>query len=136
MATPLATGAQIRPGAADLPTLLLTVDYRVPLPAASAGTPIVVDYHDGNYPERSGWREITAKAGAGYRLSESNVPRGERSGALENYPAEPTVAPPQERSARLVILLSDPAAAAAAAAAFTQANGASAATRAARAHVD
>jgi ABC-type nickel/cobalt efflux system permease component RcnA len=105
-AVPLAVVAadlRVRPGAADLPTLLVTVDCRVPLSdgPVAAGTRFVLKYRDNNYPERMGWREITARAGPGFRVVGSDVPQGERSGGLETYPADPTEAPPQERDAEV-----------------------------------
>jgi len=109
--SPVASDLQIRPGAADLPTLLLTVDYRIPLSPrpAPAGAKFVIEYHDRNYPERAGWREITCSDGPGCRIIKSNVPHGERSAGLTVYPANPTEAPPQELEARLVVVLTEAA---------------------------
>jgi nickel/cobalt exporter len=109
--SPVATDLQIRPGAADLPTLLLTVDYRIPLAPrpAPAGTRFVLQYQDRNYTERAGWREITCSDGLGCRIVKSNVPRGERSAGLTTYPANPTEAPPQELEAQLVVELTEAA---------------------------
>ncbi len=107
--SPAASDLQIRPGAADLPTLLLTLDYRIPLTLhlAPHGTKFVIQYRDRNYPERAGWREITCSDGSGCRIVKSNVPRGERSAGLTVYPANPTEAPPQELEAQLVVVMTE-----------------------------
>jgi ABC-type nickel/cobalt efflux system permease component RcnA len=91
---------QVRPGAADLLTLLITVEYRIPLDPGRARH--VVEYADETFAERAGWREIVAAASGGYSVAESDVPSSSRSGELENYPADLTAAPPQTRTARVV----------------------------------
>jgi ABC-type nickel/cobalt efflux system permease component RcnA len=107
--SPLSSDLQIRPGAADLPTLLLTIDYRIPLTQrpAPAGTRFVLQYQDRNYTERAGWREITCSEGPGCRIVKANVPHGERSAGLTAYPANPTEAPPQELEAQLAVVLTE-----------------------------
>ena len=96
---------EVRPGAADLPTLLLTIDYRVALSGSQCapGARVAIWYRDGNFPDATGWREIVAKPSASAQLVEADVPRNERSMALESYPQNPTEAPPQEREARVVV---------------------------------
>ena len=95
---------QVRPGAADLPTLLITVEYHAAVPGGkpAAGNRFIIDVNDENFPDSTGWREITARDSASAKIVESSVPRVERSNQLQTYPADPTEAPPQEREARIV----------------------------------
>ncbi|MBI3950527.1 MAG: hypothetical protein HY314_08745, partial [Acidobacteria bacterium] len=102
----------VRPGAGDLPTLLITINYRVPVALAPypSGARLAagqdrrqVEYVDNNYPERTGWREIIAASGGTRLLIDSTVPTTDRSGELTAYPTDATVAPPQISRARLVL---------------------------------
>jgi nickel/cobalt transporter (NicO) family protein len=86
---------QQRPGAADLPTLLVTLRYRV---ALSPGKH-VIDFADENFPDRLGWREIVA---SGQGIVKSDVLAKSTTNALENYP-ELTTAPLNQREARIVV---------------------------------
>jgi len=94
---------QLRPGAADLPTMLLTIDCRAPLTASppSVGARFRILFRDGNYAERAGWREITVRDAPGGKVLATDVARYERSNALETYPPELIDSPPQQRDADL-----------------------------------
>ena len=94
---------QLRPGAADLPTLLVTLDLRCSIPSEllKIGSSIVVSYEDQNYSDRTGWREVVAKTSLVAQVISSDVPQRELSDALERYPANPTDAPPQDVRARI-----------------------------------
>ncbi|MCS6805336.1 MAG: hypothetical protein NZ823_09380 [Blastocatellia bacterium] len=94
----------VQPGAGNLPTLLITVDYLVPLPAGD-GQPRRIIYSDENYAERVGWREIIATAGHGLYLTDSTVPARDRSQQLTSYPADPTIAPPQQSRAAFTVAI-------------------------------
>ena len=99
---PLAVGwsdVQVRPGAAGLPTLLLTLRFTVPLDRAAG--PVRVEYADHNYPTRTGWREAVASAGDGWTVAESDVPAKDVSTELLNYPTDLVAAPPQVTTAHL-----------------------------------
>ena len=80
-------------GAGGLPTLFLVVDYRVAVAATTE--PVTIEYDDHSFEGRTGWREITARAGAGMRIVESNVPERDLSKGLSVYPADLTKAAPQ-----------------------------------------
>lgn len=95
----------VQPGAGNLPTLLITVDYHVPLPIDDGQQRRII-YSDDNYPERVGWREIIATAGQGRYLTDSTVPAHDRTRQLTSYPADPTVAPPQQSRAAFTIGIS------------------------------
>lgn len=88
-----------RPGAGDLPTLLITIDYRAPLGGWQDRNQI--EYADNNYPERAGWREIIAVGSDDYPLIDSSVPARDRSSELTAYPTNALIAPPQDSRARL-----------------------------------
>lgn len=87
---------QFRPGAGGLPTMRLALDLAAPLPP---GTTHRIAYGDGNYAERTGWKEIVAVAGPGVALQGSSVPTVDVSRELTVYPANPTLAPPQQTDA-------------------------------------
>jgi ABC-type nickel/cobalt efflux system permease component RcnA len=96
-----AADLQIRPGAAGLPILLISLEYHVPLDRASQS--VLVEYDDENYLTRTGWREVIANARGGWKIMESDVPHQDVSNGLLNYPADLIAAPPQVTSSRLVI---------------------------------
>jgi nickel/cobalt transporter (NicO) family protein len=87
-----------RPGASDLPTLWITIDYQAALP--NAATTLVIDYQDQNFPQRSGWREIVASVAHGV-IVESDVPTQDRSQQLAAYPADLS-SPPRQHEAHVV----------------------------------
>ena len=87
-------------GAGGLPCIFLVVDYRVDFPAANQ--PATIEYEDHSFEGRTGWREITARAGAGMKIIESNVPERDLSRGLSVYPTDMAKATPQVSSARIV----------------------------------
>jgi ABC-type nickel/cobalt efflux system permease component RcnA len=93
---------QERAGAGNLPTLLVTIDYRIPI--NSNQKQITFDYLDDNYPKRRGWREIVAQPATGASIIDSNVPAEDRSQGLDVYPADLS-SPPDRRSAHVVFQL-------------------------------
>jgi ABC-type nickel/cobalt efflux system permease component RcnA len=94
---PVQSSIRIVPGAGGLPTLVITSLYG----AGWAGLQHVnsMEYTDRNFPERLGWKEIVVDT------SSSDVFRGpaglyvDRSNALTQYPADPTLSSPQETHA-------------------------------------
>ena len=87
--TPVAL--QFRPGAGGLDTMRVSLDLTAPLPVNGGSHQIA--YQDGNYAERTGWKEIVATGSAGMALSGSSVPAVDVSRELTVYPANPTLAP-------------------------------------------
>jgi nickel/cobalt transporter (NicO) family protein len=75
-------------GAGGMPTLRIRMAANAP---AQRGT---LAYEDRNYPGRAGWKEIVVGQGA-----------TDLSGGLTHYPADPTVTPPQDLTARIPIVL-------------------------------
>ncbi len=95
--TPVAL--QFRPGAGGLPTMRLVLDMAVPLPMGRLGATYQVAYRDGNYAERTGWKEIVTTSGMGAALQNSSASQTDVSKELTVYPANPTLAPPQQTEA-------------------------------------
>ena len=98
------------PGAGGLPTLKLAVRYRAT--PAPGDTKLDVDYRDGNFMGRAGWKEIVAVAD-GLELVESSVPAQDRSRELSDYPADLLDSPPQTITAFVAAKRRDPPATAA-----------------------
>ena len=85
------------PGAGGLQTMKIRLDMEAILPATGA-----VTYRDGNYPARTGWKEIIALSGPGIVLQDTSVPTTDRSGELSVYPKE--IIPPQDIEARFTVM--------------------------------
>lgn len=88
------------PGQGGLVTLRLEVTYEAALPA-SMERRRTVTFDDRNQPDRIGWREVIAVASGGSRIDDADVPEEDRSNALRNYPADPSVRPLDVRSAQV-----------------------------------
>jgi ABC-type nickel/cobalt efflux system permease component RcnA len=95
---PVSSDLTERPGASDLPTLWITIDYQASLPTGTM--PVAIDYRDDNFPQRSGWREIVASTTGGAIIA-SNVPAKDRSQQLAAYPADLS-SPPRQYQADIV----------------------------------
>lgn len=82
-------------GAGGLPTMRLDIHYEAkPDPALMhAGESTTLSYADQNYPQRAGWKEMTAKAGQGLSLLESVLPS--TGSELTTYPDIENISPPQ-----------------------------------------
>ena len=59
-------------------------------------------FEDRNYPDRAGWKEIVITSTDGTPIIEASQTAADRSKALTEYPADPTLAPPQDLRASLV----------------------------------
>ena len=94
---------QFRPGAGGLNTMRLALDLTTPLPSFHTGATHQVAYRDNNYAERTGWKEIVAVGGTGAALQNSSVPNTDTSRELTVYPANPTLAPPQQTEATFIV---------------------------------
>jgi ABC-type nickel/cobalt efflux system permease component RcnA len=81
--------AVVQEGAGGLPVLRVTITAA--LPALRT-----IEYEDLNYPSRTGWKEIVIAPHGGVRIAEATQGAEDRSRALELYPSDATVAPPQD----------------------------------------
>jgi len=83
------------PGAGGLPTMKLGFVYRAPLLGLGSVSASRLEYHDHNFPERAGWKEVIAVEGEGVAFVSSSVPGRDRSQQLSNYPTDLLNSPPQ-----------------------------------------
>ncbi|MCU0493530.1 MAG: sulfite exporter TauE/SafE family protein [Chloroflexaceae bacterium] len=90
--TPGTATLEFPPGQGGLKTLRLQLEASTTLPA-SIGTGMV-RYHDGNFPERLGWREVVVQPLNNVQLLESSVPTQDISQELRNYPQDLLQSPP------------------------------------------
>jgi ABC-type nickel/cobalt efflux system permease component RcnA len=90
------------PGAGGLPTLKIGVSFKARLPASADGSKYSLNYRDGNFAGRAGWKEIVALAEPGISLLSSSVAQQDRSALLSNYPTDLLNTPPQDLEARVV----------------------------------
>ena len=84
-------------------TLRMLLDLRAefPMPLSSDN---IVRYADGNYPGRTGWKEIVVEGGFDVRLLRSSASRKDLSNELTRYP--PNVpAPPQDLTAEFTFVV-------------------------------
>jgi len=93
----------IADGAGNLPILRITTRAHVD---AHKGE---IEYEDGNYPDRAGWKEIVIDAGPGATLRKASQGNIDISKALTHYPPDPTIAPPQDLKAELTWAIDQPA---------------------------
>ena len=93
-------------GAGGLPTLKIGVSYKARLPASANGLKFSLNYRDGNFAGRAGWKEIIALAEPGISLLSSSVAQKDRSALLSNYPTDLLNTPPQDLEARVVFSVS------------------------------
>ena len=107
------TGSDLtpRPGAGGLPTLLITINYELPVEASAS--PHTVEYEDANYAGLTGWREVVVTAGDGVMLADSAAPATSDSDGLMTYPTDELAAPPQVTAASFTFTTSGEAVAAA-----------------------
>jgi ABC-type nickel/cobalt efflux system permease component RcnA len=73
---------EYRPGQGGLAILRMVATFDGPLPSSGSLT-----YHDGSFPGRIGWKEVTAR-GDGVALAGASVPARSVSGALLRYPTD------------------------------------------------
>ncbi|MGD0361786.1 MAG: hypothetical protein ABSC93_13005 [Bryobacteraceae bacterium] len=83
----------IVPGAGGSPVMRFTSTLAL---AVAAGS---LTYADANFPDRAGWKEVVVAAGPGASIARASQDGTDRSQALTAYPADPTVAPPQDLKA-------------------------------------
>jgi nickel/cobalt transporter (NicO) family protein len=92
----------ITPGAGGSPVMRITSTLKL---AVAAGS---LSYEDHNYPGRSGWKEVVVAAGPGASIETASQDGTDRSQALTAYPADPTVAPPQDLKASVEWIAAGP----------------------------
>jgi len=90
----LAASARSRPGQGGLSTLRLEVTFAGPVPSAGE-----LELVDANYPDRIGWREITATGVDGAAIVGSNVPARSITDGLLVYPDDLLSSPLDVREA-------------------------------------
>ncbi len=94
--------AVIADGAGNLPILRITTRAHID---AHGGK---LTYEDRNYAERAGWKEIVVDHGNGVTLRQASQTNRDVSKALTQYPADPTLAPPQDLRAEMVWSVPEP----------------------------
>ncbi|SCK06101.1 High-affinity nickel-transporter [Streptomyces sp. WMMB 322] len=85
-------------GTAGLPIARLTCRLRAEADLSRAA---VITFVSGADRRRTGWKEITATAGNGVRLTASSVPERSASAGLRRYPAGAADEPPNQTTASL-----------------------------------
>lgn len=88
-----------RPGAAGLETMLLTFEMTAPLPADAKDGAYQVQYRDGNFADRTGWKEIVTPANPSVVFTGSTASATDMSRELTAYPTNPTAVAPQQSEA-------------------------------------
>jgi ABC-type nickel/cobalt efflux system permease component RcnA len=86
-------------GQGGLTTLRLAILFTAPLPSGSSGATHQAEFHDGNEPDRIGWREIVVTARGDGRILSSTAPQQDLSNELRHYPGNLIQAPLDLRSA-------------------------------------
>jgi nickel/cobalt transporter (NicO) family protein len=76
-------------GAANMPVA------RIEMWAKGDAPPGQLEYADGNYADREGWKEVVVTAGQGGRIVSSTAGEKDRSSALKQYPTDLSIKPPQ-----------------------------------------
>ena len=94
-------------GQGGLQTLRLTLSLdTTPVLSDRAGT---LQYRDGNYADRIGWREIVIQAGQGVEITSSTAPSTDLSDQLRAYPEDLLARPLDRSDAQATFILSAPA---------------------------
>src|SRR5580692_8566206 len=94
----------IAPGAGGAPVMRITSTLKL---AVAGGT---LSYEDRNFPDHAGWKEVVIAAGTGATIERASQDDADRSQALTAYPADPTVAPPQDLKASVEWIATGPVA--------------------------
>ncbi len=92
------------PGAGGAPVMRIASTLRL---AVAAGS---LTYEDRNFPDRAGWKEVVIFAGPGASIERATQDDTDRSQGLTAYPADPTMAPPQDLRASVEWMAASPAA--------------------------
>jgi len=78
-------------GEGGIDTQRVEIDFSGAVPNASMYS---LEYHDNNYTDRIGWREIVVRALDGVRIASSTAPSQDVSNELRAYPLEDSLVPP------------------------------------------
>src|SRR4030095_13323252 len=89
------------PGAGGLPTMKIGILFKATVDGNSANRELHLDFRDGIFPGRAGWKEIVAVASLDVKLTDSSVPQLDRSRQLSDYPTNLLNSPPQQLEARI-----------------------------------
>ena len=92
----------IAPGAGGAPVIRIASRLKLAVAARSLA------YEDRNYPGRAGWKEVVIAAGPGASIERASQDGNDRSQALTAYPADPTIAPPQDLKASVYWIAASP----------------------------
>ena len=87
-------------GQGGLLTQRLQLDLEAP---TTATAPLALDYRDGNFAERIGWREIVLRAADGVALKDASAPATDQTDELRNYPQDMLSSPLDVRAAQATI---------------------------------
>ncbi|MGC2661340.1 MAG: sulfite exporter TauE/SafE family protein [Bryobacteraceae bacterium] len=85
----------VQDGAGGMPVLRVKMTALLPLNAGK------VAYEDRNFPDRTGWKQVIVRQGQGAKIVSSTRNDADVTNGLTKYPADPTIAPPQELTAEL-----------------------------------
>ncbi len=96
----IAQKAEFSAGAGGLPTLKLTILFRGNLDRNTNSHEL--NYVDGNFPGRPGWKEVIVAPSEGTAIRETSAPSVDRSNELTVYSSDLLNSPPQQLSARVV----------------------------------
>ncbi len=92
----------ITPGAGGSPVMRITSTLKLAVAATS------LTYEDRNFPDRAGWKEVVIAAAPDASIERASQDGADRSQGLTAYPADPTVAPPQDLKASVAWTAADP----------------------------
>lgn len=93
----VSSSAGLRPGQGGLSILRLEATFAGAVPESGS-----LEFRDGNYPGRLGWREVTAVGEDGAALESSSVPARSLSDGLLSYPQDLLSSPPDVRTATIM----------------------------------
>jgi nickel/cobalt exporter len=86
------------PGGLNLPTLKISLKYKLPLKAIQSKEVNILEYEDTNFSGHAGWKEIVVQ---GNGIEESSASGVDKSQQLTHYPEDPAIRPPEDLVARV-----------------------------------
>ena len=92
------------PGAGGLPTMKIGIVFKANLASASTAGEQLLNYRDGNFPGRAGWKEIIIAVDRGVKVISSSASVVDRSRELSDYPTDLLDSPPQQLEAKTIFL--------------------------------
>jgi ABC-type nickel/cobalt efflux system permease component RcnA len=91
------------PGAGGLLTMKIAVSLEGQTGKVGVDVGRHLEFHDANFPDRAGWKEIIATASSGAHIVSSSVPQKDRSNRLSDYTTNLLNSPPQILSATIEV---------------------------------